>query len=519
MLIISYRFLLAQLHMDSFTDLFSPLEVEEALGRLPKGSDALDTAYGQALQRISDQRPGAQALAWQVLGWITYAERLLTVDELLHAIAVTIGASDIDRRRLKHVDDVLSVCAGLVIVDKQNTTIRLVHYTTQNYFKSTGNNILPETQKNIAATCLTCLQYDVFGAGYEYRSVKDIIPQYPFFGYAAKFWASHVGFCNLQELQVLLRSFLGNDYKVSYAAQALLIPHKKSDYYPIDVWKTEPYPAMHLASYLGTGQIISMLLENGHDVNVRDGRGATPLWMAVEFNVIDVVKLLLSKKDVDVNHVPIENLSALQLASSSGHLEIVTSLLAHKQIDVNFRDRMGRTALALAAMKDHDNVIQLLLNHKHLDVNLVDFEGRRALSWDVRLLCASSVKALLADTNIDPNFRDWNGMTPLLGVASWLYDDIIRSNWMDLRSLDLNIKRKTNEWRTDIVEVLLSRADVDVNARTLNGRSALWFAAFNGMCGIFKLLLTHPKVELGNRDAAEWTFLAQTTKHTNTWES
>ena len=62
--------------MDSFTDLFSPLDVEEALESLPKGSNALNTAYDQALRRISDQRPGATALAWEVLGWITYAERL-----------------------------------------------------------------------------------------------------------------------------------------------------------------------------------------------------------------------------------------------------------------------------------------------------------------------------------------------------------------------------------------------------------------------------------------------------------
>ena len=130
------------------------------------------------------------------LGLDHICRAVVTVEELLHATAVTIGASKFDPRRLKDADDVLSVCAGSVIVDKQNATIRLVHYTTQNYFKYNGDRVLPEAQKKIAATCLSYLQYDVFEEGwsrielderYKYNRAKDLVPQYPFYGYAAKF--------------------------------------------------------------------------------------------------------------------------------------------------------------------------------------------------------------------------------------------------------------------------------------------------------------------------------------------
>lgn len=76
------RFLLAQLHLDSLSDKTTPKMIRYALHKLPKGSEALDHAYDQAVERINSQKPGFTKLAQRVLLWIACAERPLTTLEL-----------------------------------------------------------------------------------------------------------------------------------------------------------------------------------------------------------------------------------------------------------------------------------------------------------------------------------------------------------------------------------------------------------------------------------------------------
>jgi hypothetical protein len=69
----TFRFLLAQLHLDSLTDKLTPKAIKLALAGLPKGSDALDCAYKEAMERIGAQKPGFTKLAKQTLSLITCA--------------------------------------------------------------------------------------------------------------------------------------------------------------------------------------------------------------------------------------------------------------------------------------------------------------------------------------------------------------------------------------------------------------------------------------------------------------
>jgi len=89
------------------------------------------------MERITGQKPGLKKLAMDVLAWITCAKRPLTTVELQHALAVEAGEPGIDEENLTQVDDMVSVCAGLVTVDEESDIMRLVHYTTQEYFERT----------------------------------------------------------------------------------------------------------------------------------------------------------------------------------------------------------------------------------------------------------------------------------------------------------------------------------------------------------------------------------------------
>jgi hypothetical protein len=89
------------------------------------------------MERVERQGPNSVQFAKQVLSWITCAKRPLTTMELQHALAVVIGESELDEDNLPEIEDIVSVCAGLVTIDNESGILRLVHYTTQEYFTRT----------------------------------------------------------------------------------------------------------------------------------------------------------------------------------------------------------------------------------------------------------------------------------------------------------------------------------------------------------------------------------------------
>jgi hypothetical protein len=55
--------------------------------------------------------------------------------EMYCTLAVEPNEAELDLENIPDVEDLLSVCAGLVIIDQESAIIRLVHYTTQEYFE------------------------------------------------------------------------------------------------------------------------------------------------------------------------------------------------------------------------------------------------------------------------------------------------------------------------------------------------------------------------------------------------
>jgi hypothetical protein len=148
------RFLLAQLHLDSLVGMRSPKAIRTALGKLATGNNAYDIAYKDAIERIEGQVKHQYELAKQVLSWITCAKRPLYISELQHALAVEVGEAELDEENLPQIEDMISVCAGLVTIDEESNIIRLVHYTTQEYFERTWISWFPHAQIEITTICV-----------------------------------------------------------------------------------------------------------------------------------------------------------------------------------------------------------------------------------------------------------------------------------------------------------------------------------------------------------------------------
>ena len=157
------------------------------------GEERLDKAFNDIVDRIENQERGTRELAKKVLFWIVYAKRPLNTEELRHALAVEPDIRRLDKTNLCPVKDIVSSCAELVTVD--SNIIRLVHYTTQEYFQRCGLKSFEDiVQKNIIATsCLTYLSYDLFADGHLTRTdLKSRLQENAFFKYAAQNWAYHV---------------------------------------------------------------------------------------------------------------------------------------------------------------------------------------------------------------------------------------------------------------------------------------------------------------------------------------
>jgi hypothetical protein len=168
--------------------------VLRTLNQLLKGSVTLDDAYDKAIKQIDEQLPGDCLLARRAISWITNAQRPLTTKELRYALSIEPGDKSLDSDDIYDIESVISLCAGLVTIDEESDVIRLVHYTTQEYFERKRLEWNLNARKEIASTCLTYLAFDTFQCGY-CRSDKDFeerIEKNVFLDYAARYWAEHV---------------------------------------------------------------------------------------------------------------------------------------------------------------------------------------------------------------------------------------------------------------------------------------------------------------------------------------
>ena len=128
-----------------------------------------------------------------IISWITFAKRPLSPLELLHALAMEINQPYFDIENLSDLDYMVSLCVGLVTIDQESNVVRLMHYTTQEYFASDGKKWFRDGQRKIAEICITYLCFDDFENGcYENnRGLRSRLQAYPLYDYAAHHWGHH----------------------------------------------------------------------------------------------------------------------------------------------------------------------------------------------------------------------------------------------------------------------------------------------------------------------------------------
>ncbi|KAE8362702.1 hypothetical protein BDV27DRAFT_159526 [Aspergillus caelatus] len=358
-------FLLARLYVDSLACKTTAKAIKGALQELEstseatsdeKRSKALDNAYEQVMQRIQGQVQEHQVLAKQVLSWVSCAKRRLTSAELQHAIGVEENTSEFDRDNIADIGLIVSVCAGLVIVDKESDIIRLAHYTTQEYFERTWEHWFPNAHIDMTKVCATYLSFEVFKEGYcpTEDALTERLQSYILYSYASANWGYHAGKFSI-EGERLIMNLLEDTAKVSACSQAM--SYKESGWF--DFVTETGMTGLHLAAHFGLWRPASILLEKNVNVESRDKSGQTPLSLAAIKGQGAVVKLLLEKNaniecQIDGGWTP------LLFAAWSGH-EAVVKLLLEKNANIESQDEDGWTPLLFAAWSGHEAVVKLLL--------------------------------------------------------------------------------------------------------------------------------------------------------------
>ncbi|QGI99499.1 hypothetical protein CEK26_012568 [Fusarium fujikuroi] len=446
-------FLLAQLHLDSLRDKISVDAVHKALAKLPSGSDAYFNAYEAAMERIMSQSPSHRDLAKRVIAWTVCAMRPLTVEELRYALAVEVGKAELNRDALPETNIILQVCVGLVTVGENDGIIRLVHYTTQEYFEKTKITWFPKAENEITTTCVTYLSFQEFKGGIcpTDQDLRKRLDENPLFHYASHHWGNHAR--NATSICKGVIEFLKSDSNVESSAQSLMAWEGYSDRVPKNM------KGLHLAACFGDSAATQILLLDD-DPDLMDGNGKT----------------------------------ALSYAARYGHLAVVEMLLENGA-NIDLGDHLFTTPLSWACMCGRATIAGILLQN-HAQVDSKDFQGRTPLSEAVEYGDTAIVQLLL-DNNAEVDSKNNEGQTPLFIAAREGQMDMVHLllangadvNWKNLEKLT-PLSYAVSEGHATIVQLLLDNG-AEVDSESLYGETPLKIATEERHETIVQLLLDY----------------------------
>ncbi|KAJ7109031.1 hypothetical protein C8R43DRAFT_904990 [Mycena crocata] len=348
-------FLIAKFQMQSLRKYIDAGSLGDALRALPK---TIRSIYDAAMDRIETNED-----ALRVLSYLIHARRPLRVKELQHLLIVQPGHTCLHENCITDSSRLVSMCAGLVVVDGKTSIIRLVHFTVQEYFDQHHQTRFPLGDREMGQKCLAYLSFDEMrnfgsnsfegsdlgsedlgsqdsdssadweaeGSGSLVESEPETVRRHVLLDYIVEFWHYHV-LPHKQALQDLLS--------------------KKPNFNVQD--SNQNTPLIH-ASGGGYETATKFLLDHGAEVNARGAHGSTPLICASKNGHDRVVRLLL-ERSAAIEAADDNKRTALMCASMQGQ-DTVVELLLENGANTDARDDNGRIMVSLRLRDDRTRTI------------------------------------------------------------------------------------------------------------------------------------------------------------------
>ena len=349
----------------------------EKLSKMTNGLE-LGDVYGATIKRIKAQDGDKSRLGMMALMWINHAERPPRANELCDALAVQLGSTDFDVGNIPSMSTIVNCCQGLITVDKEASTVRLIHFTLQEYL-SAHHDIFTKPHSAIADICLTYLNSKQVKALSTVHSSDTQIT--PFLKYCSIYWGVHAK----RELSDYGRSLALELFKEPYSriSTELLLWHANLGHHNHDT--CTPFSGLHFASFFGIVELVAALIEvGGSDLNGEGCFDCTPLSWAAYNGHEEVVEILLGRKEVNPGKVDKGGHTPLSDAASKGHEGVVKILLEREEVNPDRPNTSGMTPLSIAAVNGHEGVVKILLEREEVNPDKPDKWGDTPLSLAAR---------------------------------------------------------------------------------------------------------------------------------------
>lgn len=494
----SHRFLLAQLHMDALANQLTPGDVKLALQNLPEG---MDETYKRTMERIGSQGKEADEMAKRVLYWLVRAKRVLSTEELQHALAVKTGTRKLDTDFIPSVDVLSSICAGLITMEKDRmgtTSVKLVHFTTHEYLERTQGVWFADADTYMTTCCLTYLMFGFLDEGpckrrneLETRSWHQSL-----FKYAGQNWGHHARLAEQQCQDMMLR-FLASDGRVRGAMQAIDFPRSRDNFTPSE--QKLGVTGLHAAAWFGLEKTTRALLAQKKLVDVKDSDGFTPLVYASRFGNEAIIEILLQAgASISVGDV------ALHIAAAHGH-ESTVRLLLQRGLKVDVTSQLGGSrgldlnlfgisrsgympsegaALAFAVAGGHEGIVRLFLN-LGADANMKD-------SWDrtpLMFACyhgSETIARLLIDHGALADEIDTQSETALVKAALQGHAKLVTI----ILGQNVQVDKATHYTDESALMVAAGKGHLEVVQLLLRGRANINFQDKHGSTALMNAIKT-----------------------------
>lgn len=276
----------------------------------------------------------------------------------------------------------------------------------------------------------------------------------------------------------------------------------------VDAADGDHWTALMFAARMDYAPIARLLLDRGASVDAVEKDQWTALMLAAHYGHVDVARLLITH-GANIEAVDSKHWTPLMLAAEEGQVDVML-LLLDRGANVQAVDTDQWSALMYAVSKGQLNIVRLLLS-RGANIHAVEKEH-----WTVLVIAAIvghvNILELLLDEGASVDGFDKDQWTPLMFAARNGQVDAVNlllDRGANIESVDKNrwtaLMLAARNDHVDAARLLLDRG-ANIHAADSNQSTSLTIAALIGHSDIIRLLLdTGANVQAVEKD--QWTAL------------